>query len=154
MPNKLTTRIDRIKQVEREFLAARFATIRLGAELRRDPTILPSKSLFQPRDVRFTIQHIEKTYIIRLFAEFETAIRHFWSSSRQTDPPYRTQDLIDGVAARTWVRPDRLENTHLVRRYRNEILHVDMDGNSEFTLSISDARQFLCQFLSYLPRDW
>lgn len=154
MPNEQANRINSIKQVEREFLATQFATLRLMAELNRDITILPAGSPIEPRDFRDALLRLESTYIIRLFAEFETGLRHYWTSTRSTDPPYRTQDLMDGIVARNRIMPEQRENAHIVRQYRNKVLHAEAGLATEITLSVPAARQYLCQFLGYLPRDW
>ena len=46
---------------------------------------------------------LEGTYVIRLFAEFETGLRLYWATIRQTEPP--TQHLLDGIAARRAITP-------------------------------------------------
>lgn len=154
MPNEQTIQIKRIKQIEREFLATQFATIRLLTELNRDPSILPLGTAIQPRDVRQALLRLDSTYIIRVFAEFETGLRHYWAIARETNPPYRTQDLMDGVAARNRIAVNQRENAHAVRRHRNNVLHFEVDPETEDSLTVSAARQHLCQFLSYLPRHW
>ena len=153
MPNERANRIRRIKLIEVEYLATRFSMSRLLADMTRDSTILQPVSPVKPRDVRGAALRLESTFIVRVFAEFETSLRFHWSSTRPTDPPYRTQDLINGVAARNRIAERTKENAHIVRCYRNNLLHLDSDPVQE-SLDITDTRQYLCQFLSFLPRDW
>jgi hypothetical protein len=83
-----------------------------------------------------------------LFAEFETGLRLFWPSARANEPPGRTRDLMDGVAATRRIPDDELRNAHAVRGYRNTLVHEreeDIDP-----ISIAEARKHLCKFLSFL----
>src|SRR5690348_17312448 len=92
----------------------RLALDRLLAEARRDPTILAGKLKVQ--DVAEASGRLEGTYLIRLFAEFETGLRLYWATIRMTEPP--TQHLLDGIAARREIPPARLAGAHAVREYR------------------------------------
>src|SRR5437879_1626293 len=91
---------ERIKRVERDFLVMRLAADRLLVDAKRDPTVLrqPARPHDQlsPRDVGHASDGLEGTYVIRLFAEFETALRLYWPTSRSTAPPRQTHDLIEG----------------------------------------------------------
>ena len=62
---------------------------------RRDPTILTGD--LEPQDIVEASGRLEGTYVIRLFAEFETGLRLYWATIRDTEPP--TQHLLDGIAA-------------------------------------------------------
>jgi hypothetical protein len=95
---------------------------------------------------------LEGTYIIRLFAEFETGLRLFWPTARGTDPPARTRDLIDGVAATRRVPNGERLNAHAVREYRNFLVH---ERDEEVVpISIVEARGYLCRFFAFLPPTW
>jgi len=142
--------MSRIKAVEREYLASRFAADRLLDQVREDPTTLARE--LQIRDLQDASDRLEGTYIIRLFAEFETSLRAFWSASRKKPPPSRTRDLMDGVAAKRRVPNDWIADAHAVRDYRNLLVH---EGEEEPTpIPIDNARGNLCRFLSLLPIDW
>jgi len=78
MPPKKYAWLDQIKSVEREFRAVSFATRRLLAEVQRDPTILQAGP--ELRDLRSAAELVEGTYVIRLFAEFETGLRSYRSA--------------------------------------------------------------------------
>jgi len=151
MPPKRIEWLDRIKVVEREHVAIRLGTERLLADARSDPTILVGNSL-RLRDVEYASARSEGTYVIRLFAEFETALRLFWAAARGGDAPARTRDLIDGVAATRRVRDFDRDSVHAVREYRNALVHEREEPVD--AVSLSDARHHLCRFLSHLPLDW
>ncbi|HVC97258.1 MAG TPA: hypothetical protein VND64_26495 [Pirellulales bacterium] len=152
MPHELFEWQERIKAVEREHSATRLATERLLAEVERDPTILALESTIRVRDVRFASERLDGTYIIRLFAEFETGLRLCWNVIRGRDPPNRTRDLLDGVAASRRIPHDVLSQSHVVREYRNALIHERDELPAK--IAISDARGRLCRFFSFLPPDW
>lgn len=60
----------RIKAVEREYVAMRQAADHFLQAARADPTILLENVLH--REIMRASQRLEGTYIVRLFAEFET----------------------------------------------------------------------------------
>src|SRR4051812_41535480 len=109
----------RIKAVDRQFAAAQLATSRLLEEGRRDPTVL--RGGVQHRDVGNAAKDLEGTYIIRLFAEFESGLRQYWETIATTHP--RTKDLLDSLVARCRIGNDLRDNAHRVREYRNSLVH-------------------------------
>jgi len=143
--------MDRVKAVEREHLATRFAVDRLLNLVRQDPTALVHE--LRIHDIENASVRLEGTYIIRLFAEFETSLRMFWSASRAKGPPSRTRDLLNGVAARRRIPDDRVEGAHEVRDYRNVLVHERKEEEAA-PISIGQARGHLCHFLSFLPQVW
>jgi hypothetical protein len=139
---------ERIRAVEREFLAASLAGARLRDEVRTDPSILPEE--VKVRDVRVMTEHLEGTYLVRLFAAFEAGLRTYWETVRTTIPPSR--DLIDGIAAMRRVPdPDR-DEVHAVREYRNGLVHL-ADEPAE-PIPLATARKALQTFFSRLPPEW
>lgn len=142
--------MNRVKAVEREHTATRFATDRLLDVVRQDPTAL--KGNFRVKDLHVASDRLEGTYIIRLFAEFETSLRMFWLASRGKDSPLRTRDLLSGVGARRKVPHDRIQNAHDVREYRNLLVH-EREEEIE-PIPIARARSHLCSFLSFLSLEW
>jgi hypothetical protein len=73
MAHNLYVWIRRIKTIEREYSAMRLAVDRLLEGARRDPTILTGD--LKLYDIINASERLEGTYIIRLFAEFETRAR-------------------------------------------------------------------------------
>jgi hypothetical protein len=140
----------RIKAVEREHAAVRLAIDRLWevargnpSDLRRDVTLA---------DIGNASGRLDGTYLIRLFAEFETGLRLFWSARRSTPPPSRTRDLLDGVAATCQITFDVLTNAQDVREYRNALVHEREEATAP--ISIAEARRRLCHYFSFLPPGW
>jgi hypothetical protein len=150
MPHDRYDWIRRIKSVEREYASMRLATNRLLDESRRDSTIL--REDLKLRDIVNASGFLEGTYIIRLFAEFETGLRLFWPTAKRPDPPGRTRDLIDGVAATRRIPDDERTNAHDVREYRNFLVHEREE--EVVPISIAKAGSHLCRFFSFLPLTW
>jgi hypothetical protein len=148
MPHDLSGWIERIKSIERDHGSTRLALERLLEAARRDPTILTGD--LKLRDVVEASGRLEGTYLIRLFAEFETGLRLFWATIRETEPP--TQHLLDGIAARRGISPDRLAGAHGVREYRTPLVHERDEGMAPIT--IAQARGHLCRFFAFLPPTW
>ena len=148
MPHKRQEWPTRIKDVEREYKSMRLASDRLLDEARHDPTIL--KENLGLRDIANASKRLEGTYIIRLYAEFETGLRLFWRTIKPTEP--LTRDLLEGISARRGIPIDRLAGAHTVRVYRNSLVH---ERDEEVApISIGRARSHLCHFFAYLPERW
>jgi len=138
---------DRIKAVEGEYLAMRRAADRFRQAALADPTILEGNLR---KRIGEALKNLEGTYIIRLFAEFETGARQYWAANWATIP--NTADLLDGLAARRKI-PDMLrDNVHLVREYRNALVHEREEEPEEVPIAV--ARHYLCHFFSFLPPRW
>jgi hypothetical protein len=95
-------------------------------------------------------RNLEATYVIRLFAEFETGARQYWGVNWDTDP--KTVDLLDGLAARCSIPDTQRDFAHLVRDYRNGLVHEREDKPELVPIAL--ARGYLCHFLSFLPLRW
>ena len=138
----------RIKAVEREYVAMRQAADRFQQATLADPTIL--KLNLRHGEITVASKNLEGTYIIRLFAEFETGARQYWAANWDTDP--KTSDLLNGLAARRGVPDTQRDNAHSVREYRNALVHEREDQPQ--VVSIDAARSYLCHFFSFLPAQW
>jgi hypothetical protein len=138
----------RIKGVEREYLVIKFAMVQQTKTINDDPSALPRE--LSPRDYQTASENLEATYLIRLFAEFESGIRQYWKTHKETVPPCK--DLISSLAAKRAIPDDEKDRVDLVRIYRNSVVHE----REEFTesLSVQIARGYLCTFFSRLPREW
>ncbi len=138
----------RIKSVEREHSAARLAFDQLLADPQKTAHALEVD--VKVRDISHASDLLEGTYIIRLFAEFETGLRRYWETFRDTNPTMR--DLVDGVASKRRIQDELIEGVHRVRKYRNILIHEREDDVQP--ISMASARSDLCQFFSHLPPVW
>jgi hypothetical protein len=138
----------RIKAVEREYVAMRQAADRFRQAALDDPSILQG-NLRHGGIVRAS-RNLEGTYVVRLFAEFESGARRYWSAKWDTYP--KTADLLNGLAARCAIPDLQVVNAHLVRDYRNGLIHERED--QPLAIPIATARSYLCHFFSFLPPQW
>jgi hypothetical protein len=99
-PGKKTDRSDRIKSVERQYFVAERARESLEAALKAHSALLTGIGL-NAADLQAFKSNLLDTYFIRLFAEFETAIKDYWKNGLNEDPRTRIMDVIDSLAART-----------------------------------------------------
>ncbi len=85
-----------------------------------------------------------------MFVIFEVTLREFWdrAARRRSHPPVNR--LMDRIALRCNVAIDHLERAHSVRSFRNTLIH----GGASESVTLADARSYLCRFLSNLPREW
>jgi hypothetical protein len=149
MPHSRFDWHERIKAVEREYSSTRFSVERLSAEVAVDRGILGAGR--DPRDLVSANANLEGTYLIRMFAEFESGIRSFWRTVR---PRARTpaETLLNSVGTRRHVPSDVIRNAQYVRAYRNALVHERDDDVDE--LSIAESRQRLQTFFARLPDYW
>jgi len=145
----------RIKAVESEYWAARFAIDYWKKSVRNDPTLLQIANRTIQRqniqlkalDISNASYQLEGTYIIRLFAEFETCMRLYWRMRvRETRP--RAEELLRNLATRCHVPNDALAGVNDVREYRNSLVHER--ENAQASVAIDIARGYVCRFVSHL----
>jgi len=144
MPHKRGEWVEKIKEVDREYSAVRIAVDRLLADTQsRGGTV-------SFRDLSRASELLEGTFIIRLFAEFETGLRSYWATVRDTHP--KTEDLVNGVAARRHIPDDLIQGVHAVRIHRNSLVHER--SSSGDLRDISEAKIALDRFMRRLPPEW
>lgn len=138
----------RIKKVEREYVAMRQAADRFQETALNDPTVL--RENLRHGEIVVASKNLEATYVVRLFAEFETGARQYWDAIWDTNP--RTMDLLDGLTVRRGIPDKQREHAHLVRDYRNSMVH-EREEEIE-VIPRADARGYLCRFFGFLPLRW
>src|SRR5438270_2188166 len=112
MPNEAFAWGTRIKAVEREYVVARFAADRLDQQTRDDPAVLQGD--LRLRDIRMLNDRLEGTYILRVFAEFEQALRNYLRAF-SIRVPRNAEPLINRVRDRARIANDDAGNAHNVR---------------------------------------
>ena len=148
-PRKRMEWLSRIKSVEKEFHSMRFAADRLILDVARDPNILKTSN-FQSASCRNAAENLEATYLIRLFAEFESGLRDFWVSIRKTHP--QAEVLMRRITSKCGIDYQIWQNADRVRMYRNHLVHELHE--SATSVSIEEARRFLNLFFGRLPPNW
>jgi hypothetical protein len=150
MPGEAFNWMGRIKAVEREYGAIRFATERLLVAVNDDPSVLTGQ--VKRPDITTASIHLEGTYIIRIFAEFETALEHFVRTFR-IQKPRGAELLINRVMGHGRIpQSPYTDDVHRVRNYRNAQVHERSEPVTP--VSIREATRFLCTFLSRIQRIW
>ncbi len=142
--------IRQIRSYESMCEAGKAATVHFLRACLSDPTCIPAIGNFRVRDIRACHGDLEHTYLIQMFAVFETTLRQLWERvSRKTSHPSARQ-LMDRLVLRCNMPIDHVAKAHAVREFRNTLVH----GGRRESLTIGDARSCLCKFLSGLPREW
>ena len=116
--------IRRIKSIERDHSSMRLALDRLLDEARRDPTILdgrPGASGYR-QGLGTPGEDLPHPPVRRIRDGPPPVL----GDHPGTEPP--TQHLLDGIAARCEIPPDRLAGAHTVREYRNSLVHERDEG--------------------------
>ena len=144
-------RLERIRAVAREFLAAVAALRLLEKKLVADPSWGTAEG-WERHDVERLSRNLEATYLIRLFAEFEAGLRDYWERSmgRTTSPPMK--HLMVSIAAHRTIPQDWLDDADDVRKERNKYVHLTWEEETD--LRLSEATSRVCRFLSRLPLNW
>ncbi len=143
--------IEWMRAVLREDETAAYAVELLDEQLHRDPSSLRHRGL-EYQDYQAFQKHRQDTYLIHLFAVFESGLREAWEIALGRDTNPKMADLLQAVAARQKTTDDVLSNADRVRNYRNGLVHVSTESSE--TLTLQEARRYLCRFFSQLPPDW
>ncbi len=148
--------IDRVKGAERESYVVAAAVDHSGRAVQSDDARLPSQT--SPRDLVTAADKVESTDMIRMWAEFETALRSFRRHiTGDSDDRISTDNLIDwtaGVRQGRAISVDVRDDVHEVRAYRNHLVHERDDQDPPDAISIAVARTRLNTLLHCLPIRW
>jgi hypothetical protein len=143
-----------IKDVEGEYQAARMAIDRLKAEVVATPEVMKKNDGLRAY-LRDADRNLEGTYLVRLFAAFEAALRSY-DQARHNDPNRNevASVLIDTIGGRRGqgILAAVRQDAHAVRLVRNYWAHESDTLPAPMTLA--DARARLQKFLSWLPEAW
>lgn len=153
MPSDKYDLIGRVKAVEREHTALRFTTDHVLRSLGEGGIDLEEG--LKRLDVNRALERLEGTYIIRLFCEFEVALKTFLRERKVKKIPRAAKPLIDRVASYVRFSGLILDNAHVVREYRNKLVHSLVHGiPDDQRLTIRTATSHLCTFLSRSVARW
>ena len=154
MPHRRFDWHEHIKHVECEYRAVRFAIDQLKAGLAATPDLLKRDDEARAY-LRDADGNLEGTYLVRLFAAFEAALRSY-DRARHNDPARdeTASVLIDTTGGRRGqgISIDVRAGAHAVRVVRNYWAHEN-DG-PPVLMTIADARTRLQTYLSWLPEEW
>lgn len=144
---------DMLARVRDEMGAARFALSVVLRDWHLHLAVAPARGgqALSIGDLHRCRDNLEITYILRLFATWEAILRDFWlhGVGRNTEPDL--MQLIDGLVARRKVDPAAVAGVHDLRRYRNEIVHENLQL---LRYDFSQCAKSLGTFIAYLPPNW
>lgn len=153
MPSDKHEIIRRVKDVEREHTALRFIADFIVRSLgERDVEL---EEGLKRSDLNRASDRLEGTYIIRLFSEFEVVLKFILRERKLKNIPRNAKPLINRVASYAKFSGPILDNVHLVREYRNRLVHNLVYGvPDEERMSVRTATSHLCTFLSRAIARW
>ena len=154
MPNRRFDWHEHIKNIEGEYQAARIAVDWLKARLVTTPDLVAMGAEARAH-LREADRNLEGTYLVRLFAAFEAALRSY-DRARHNDPTRdeKASVLIDMTGGRRGqgISAAVRDGAHDVRRVRNYWAH-EVDATPE-PMTITNARARLQKYLAWLPEEW
>jgi hypothetical protein len=140
---RLFEQLDKIKSLEAMFFETKRAIAFYIKSCETYPTLIES-SKFKKSTISSSLNEIENTFIVRIFAEFEGFLRNYWAlSGRRTKP--QAKQLINSIATRFQLDPKYI---HKVREYRNSLLH---EGAAP-TITLTEARKYICTYLGQMQQ--
>jgi hypothetical protein len=141
--------LTRLKSIEREYTATRLAIDRLKQHTVENPNILVENLKFG--DVKGASDRLENTFIVRIFSEFESALKHFLRA-QGVGIPRSVKGKINNVKELMKIPQDDAKLAHRVRINRNNIVH---DSNNKVEpVTMRESTKFLCTFLGRCQRAW
>jgi len=153
MPHRRFDWHEHIKEIEGEYRAARTAVDRLKFEIAQGADAAAHDERTRA-NLRRADSNLEGTYLVRLFAAFEAALRSY-DRARHNDPN-RSLDasaLIDSTGGRRGqgISSAHRAGAHAVRLVRNYWAHES--ENPPAPMTQAEARARLQRFLSWLPEN-
>ena len=136
---------EQIRKVEVEYRVARVAVARYQFHVQANPRLLTEDAVVVA-DVLRCLERMERTFPVRMFSEFEAALRDVWARVRKTQP--EMQVLIDRISDRWRVAPEVTGRVHEVRELRNAVVH---STTPPVEMALPECRGHVCSFLSYVP---
>jgi hypothetical protein len=143
---------DRLRRVRGELDAALFSLAFTIRQARGDLRALQTagKGGTSLAELTRCKDQLEVNYMMRLFSEFEGALRDFWVRTvRNTRPGMEV--LMDRVADRLDMSPVHRAAAHAIRDYRNDIIHQNPRA---LTHTFGDCAKALGTYLGWLPQQW
>lgn len=141
---------DAIKQTTRNYRATLQTLKAFIAIAVLQPRYLESNDL-TVAELRELANELHDVYFARIFACFESCLRHYWRTTiRDTRPP--TRQLLESIAARRGVPQDTLDIVQEIRDFRSFLIHEEHELHRAFT--IGEASRYLNTYLARLPNGW
>ena len=153
MPN-LYEVFDRLKATRREYFVVADAVRQVREEVQTNQILAPLNTSI--RDYDAAIHQLEPTCLVRLWAEFESALRsyrlHLVADPNDNIRAIHLINWAQGVEEGRKVDAGMRDLVHEVREYRNSLVHERDDLAP--AVGIDEARRRLSTYLSKLPDRW
>ncbi len=141
---------DAIKQTKSSYQTALQTVSALIGIVEEQPQYLYDHNL-DLKEMRLLAEQLHDVYFVRMFARFESSLRHYWRTKvRDTKPS--TQQLLSSLAGKIGVPQDTLDTVHEIRDFRNYLIHEEHQIKRRFT--IDEASRHLNTYLARLPITW
>jgi hypothetical protein len=141
---------DRIKQARSSCETACRTVLVLIRLAEEQPELLYNQNL-DMADIKVLPDELRDVYFVRMFACFESDLRHYWQKCvKDTVPP--TKQLLSSIAGRIGLAEDKLDAVQAIRAYRNYLVHEQHEKPEPIT--IDQASGDLNTFIARLPRVW
>lgn len=160
---KRQLRIRRIEDVYQEFLAARTARDLLSEQLQADPSH-GDRFGWKPRADRDYSENLDSTFIIRIYAEFEAALRAYWRTFLHQPTYPKMYQLVNEAIPDQRFSLDIINRADEVREYRSYLVHEDRESEEEseadrdeaesLRVTVKDAKSSLRADLGRLDPAW
>jgi hypothetical protein len=153
--NKRQGRIERIGAVLHEYLAAKTASGLLTVQTAADSGFGYEHGWEPKAGTAFT-RNLEATCIIRIYAEFEAALRDYWLTYRKQLTRPKMFQLLNQAIPDQQFSQEVVENADDVRLYRNFLVHdiEDEPGDDMAAFTVPQAKSHLCSYLARLDPNW
>jgi hypothetical protein len=152
---KRQIRILWIRAVAEEYQAAVSAATLLGEKLKGDPNY-GDKYGWRQRAGQDFADNLEATYLVRMYAEFEAALRDYWTTYRKKDTHPPMVQLLNHSIPDQRFPQDFVDRADEVREYRNCLVHDEQEEPpaTMVTFTVEQARSHLCAYLACLDPNW
>lgn len=146
-PKKTAWSIE-VKSIEREFAATRLAVDYLNQQVKAG-TYQVQGTIKQP-DIDNATNHLEQTYLVRLFSCFESILKKYLDLQNLTPKRSTAKCMIRLASRRSQISKDDniLKSVQDLREYRNSIVH-NLQLRKEL-ISVPEARRRVNLFIDRL----
>lgn len=152
---KRQLRILRIVAVAEEYQAASSAVDLLQERLKADPNYGRQHGWRQRAGMELGV-NLAGTCVIRVYAEFEAALRDHWVTHRGKTTHPKMSQLVNEAIPDQHFPLDRVDSADDVRKYRNFVVHdVEEKPPVEMTtFTVAETKKHLCAYLACLDPRW
>jgi hypothetical protein len=152
---KRQLRIERISAVEQEYYAALSAAALLREQLNANPNYGVEYG-WRQRAGRDFDNNLDGTYVIRMYAEFEAALRDYWKTYRGKDTHPKMVQLVNESIPDQHFPQDSIDNADDVREYRNFLVHdiEDEPPPQMVAFTIPEAKKHMCAYIACFNPRW